>query len=112
MAASGRNLARAQARQHPVVKVYLERHPHNVISVNRIEGRMFEPTSATATFFPSPSDPIRLVVQFVGLDHDIPFVSLGCTYKSQTWFIESDDPAFWSYLTPDQGNCWDYPPPE
>jgi hypothetical protein len=101
-----------RARQHPVAKVYLERHPHNAISVDRIEGRMYDLTSATVTFIPSTLEPIRLVVHFVGLDYEIPFVSLGCTYKNQTWFIESDDPNFWSYLRPERGDCWDYPPPE
>lgn len=101
-----------RARQHPVAKIYLERHPHNAITVDRIEGLMYDPTSATVTFIPSTLDPIRLVVHFIGLDYEIPFVSIGCTYKNQTWFIESDDPAFWSYLKPEKGECWDYPPPE
>lgn len=101
-----------RAQQHPVARVYLEKYPNNAISIDRIEGRPYEPTSATVTFIPSTLDPIRLVVHFVGLDYEIPFVSLGCTYQNQTWYIESDDPEFWSYLQPKHGNCWEYPPPE
>lgn len=98
-----------RAENTTVAKAYLSRYPDNTISVKR-NGTVSN--MPEVIFTPTTSEPIKLVAYFQGLDWEIPFLAIVCSDENQTWYRYSDEADFWSYLQPEHGDCWDYPPSE
>jgi hypothetical protein len=98
-----------KAKNTAVANAYFADYPDNTITVKRdgTDSRVPE-----VTFIPTTSEPIKMIVHFIGLDWDIGWTSIACSNGNQTWYLLDDDSDFWSRFQPEQGNCWDYPPLE
>jgi hypothetical protein len=97
-----------RAKETDVAKVYLAQFPDNSITV-QLNGTISN--MPEVTFTPITSEPIKLVVYFAGLDWEVNAIAVACTHGNQIWYHLADDYDFWTYFQPEEGNCWDYAPP-